>query len=594
MLGGSQDPNDPYYQEGQQSHYDAIDLSSAWEYMDAHNGWENAPSTVVHVQDTGWDFSHPDSGVNRWVNPGEICGNGIDDDGNELVDDCYGYNFGDNTGNGDLLGDQDHGSHVSGTIAATTDNGLGVVGIAGGGKNNNGSSGQRGVSIMTGVVFGRWNADGFAQSIVYAGDEGAMFSSNSWGYVQAGDFDPAVKAAIDYAVSRGVLVVFAAGNNNSNKAYYPGYFSNVLTVAATYNNGVRAGFSNHGNHVDIAAPGVNILSTGTASTGYMYMSGTSMACPHVSGVLAMGKSMKPEATAAELRSCLLSSADSTGDSSLGAGMVNPLGFLECLNAMGGKAPPIPPPTPPSTPTPPNNSPVPPSPTPGGGGGRDDDQCSTCGNCQQSRSAKFRRTGCECQSCQDKICAADSWCCEREWDSICANAAKAQCPCVATDDDNDDDKNDRVPSPTLAPAGGGEQPQPSPSLRSPPTTSLSPSSGDEGGEELQCGENFECGNCNKAKPRFTGCSCSDCQVKVCLKDKWCCDVAWDDECAKDADVLCACHGTNCGSEYCTVTLGIGPGCPSCPTCEQAVCDKDRYCCRVHWDTKCAQAASTNCV
>ena len=159
--------NDPMLDS--QPHYDVANLFGAW------NHTTGSPDVVVQVLDTGIDTDHPDLQQNIWQNPGEICGNGVDDDGNGYVDDCNGYNHADDTGN-DLLGGHWHGSHCGGTIAADTNNGIGVAGVAGG----NGSP-DSGARLMISLGFGDSNTGGFAEALVYGADNGAQISSNSWG-----------------------------------------------------------------------------------------------------------------------------------------------------------------------------------------------------------------------------------------------------------------------------------------------------------------------------------------------------------------------------------------------------------------------------
>ena len=163
--------NDPY--RHLQPHYDRINLNAAWDLT------AGDPAVSVNVVDTGTDLNHQDLQRNIWQNPGEVCDNGVDDDGNGYVDDCHGYNFADDTG-ADLLGSGSHGTHCAGTIAADSDNAVGVAGVAGG------KGGDAGASIMTSVCFGVSATKGFAEAIVYGADEGARVSSNSWGYTQPG------------------------------------------------------------------------------------------------------------------------------------------------------------------------------------------------------------------------------------------------------------------------------------------------------------------------------------------------------------------------------------------------------------------------
>ena len=289
----SWEPNDPHFSS--QSHYSSIGLENAWELS------KGDPSVVVQVIDSGLDLAHEDLQNNIWQNPGEICGNGVDDDNNGYVDDCHGYNHADGTGT-DLLGDGSHGSHCAGTIAADSNNGVGVAGVAGG----DGTPGS-GASLMTSVVFGQTSVSGFAEALAYGADNGAQISSNSWGYTAPGVYDQVILDAIDYYNDVGGMVVFAAGNDGTDEDWYPAYHDGAVAVAALDDDGARASFTCYGSWIDISAPGVDVVSTVTVSDGsYGYMSGTSMACPHVSGVLALGLSYHPTASRNELLACALS------------------------------------------------------------------------------------------------------------------------------------------------------------------------------------------------------------------------------------------------------------------------------------------------
>mmetsp|Transcript_5430 Transcript_5430/g.10330 ORF Transcript_5430/g.10330 Transcript_5430/m.10330 type:complete len:564 (-) Transcript_5430:526-2217(-) len=293
----SYETDDPRLADQNAGHYNLIDLAQGWDLTAGH------PDVVVQVIDTGIDQSHPDLKKNYWNNPGETdCSDGVDNDDNGFVDDCNGYNHADDSGS-DLLGDGSHGTHCAGTIAADNDNGVGVAGVAGG------KEGNAGVSLMINTAFGKSRNFGFAEALVYGADNGAHVSSNSWGYTSAGSYSSAVLDAIDYADDAGTAVVFAAGNVNSNGEYYPGFYDTTIAVAATDSTGKAASFTNYGSHLDIAAPGVNVLSTVTVEDGgYDYYSGTSMACPHIAGILALGKSLSLNAEPALLRDCLFASA----------------------------------------------------------------------------------------------------------------------------------------------------------------------------------------------------------------------------------------------------------------------------------------------
>ncbi len=262
-----------------------ISLLQAWQKETGH------ANVVVAIIDGGIDPDHPDLMGNFWVNSGEIAGNGVDDDNNGYVDDVNGYNFANNSGT--IVG-HSHGTHVAGTVAAETNNGETVAGIAGGSGNNDGAR------LMSCQVFTDTGNGGFTDAFVYAADNGAVISQNSWGYTQqASSMGQAQQDAIDYFIANaggqgspvnGGIVIFAAGNDgsdsNGNLHWYPGYYSAVMAVASTDHKDKKSSFSNYGTWVDIAAPGSSIISTRNGG-GSQSMSGTSMACPHVSGVAAL-------------------------------------------------------------------------------------------------------------------------------------------------------------------------------------------------------------------------------------------------------------------------------------------------------------------
>lgn len=217
--------------------------------------WARGDGVVVAVTDTGVDFSAADLAGKAWTNPGEIAGNGLDDDGNGYVDDVNGYDLlnGDGTvfdlGNGDQ-----HGTHVAGTIAASTNNGAGVAGMGWNAK------------VMSLKFLGQHEGsdiDG-AAAIVYAVDNGADVINASWGGTV---YSPILENAVSYAAAHDVLVVCAAGNNGANSdttPFYPASLpeTNVVSVAALDRTNALASFSNRGaSSVDLGAPGVAVLST---------------------------------------------------------------------------------------------------------------------------------------------------------------------------------------------------------------------------------------------------------------------------------------------------------------------------------------------
>ncbi len=255
--------------------------------IDAPLAWRTTTGSdqvVVAVIDSGVDYTHEDLAANAWTNPGEIPGNGIDDDGNGFIDDVHGYDF--YNDDGDPMDDLDHGTHCAGTIGAVADNGVGVVGVC------------PQVRLL-GLKFLGADGSGATSDAILAfkyiatmvRDHGVPIrvSSNSWG--GAGRSDE-LEAAIGQLADLGVLVVVAAGNSardNDTTPHYPAAYEldNMLSVVATDHDDALAYFSNYGAEAtDLGAPGVSILST-VPGDGYESFNGTSMATPHVSGAAAL-------------------------------------------------------------------------------------------------------------------------------------------------------------------------------------------------------------------------------------------------------------------------------------------------------------------
>lgn len=340
--------NDPLYEK--QWHYHescpgSIRADKAWEIEQGRR------NVVVAVMD-GWiDHTHPDLAPNMWVNEMEANGlPGVDDDGNGYVDDIYGLNLA-------YDGFGDHGTHVAGTIAAVNNNGIGVCGIAGG---NGVDTGVRLMSI--GYVFGFLGNNDYeiARGYVYAADNGAVISSNSWGDPK--ETSPVLREAIMYFMEnagqfaqspmKGGLVIFAAGNDNKETPDYP--FGdpelpkdNLIVVASVASTGMRSTFSNYGSWIDISAPGgehVNkesgVYST-LANNGYGFMAGTSMACPHVSGVAALvvSKYASPSLTPADVKRRILRSSAEVDKCQAGYPYRNMLGagILDAYAALADKS-----------------------------------------------------------------------------------------------------------------------------------------------------------------------------------------------------------------------------------------------------------------
>ncbi|WP_200344274.1 Ig-like domain-containing protein [Rhodovibrio sodomensis] len=251
---------------------------------------------TVGVIDTGIDYTHPDLDDNMWINPGEIAGNGIDDDSNGFVDDVYGWDF--RNGDNDPFDDHSHGTHVAGTIGAETDNGTGVAGVST-------SANLMALKAMSSDGYGSYYD--VARALNYAVDMGAEVSNISWG----GGYDSTtLRNAIKDAGKVGHMVVAAAGNNGrdtDSDPFYPASYAddNVISVAATNSVDGKPSWSNYGaTSVDLGAPGASILST-MPGGGYGNKSGTSMASPHVAGAVAQVWAQDPSQSYQEVKQLIL-------------------------------------------------------------------------------------------------------------------------------------------------------------------------------------------------------------------------------------------------------------------------------------------------
>ena len=320
-------PNDPYlYLQWSMYNYGQFYGSTAGADVKALPAWDlSTGSSSVYVADidTGIDYTHPDLVNNCWVNPDEIPGNGMDDDGNGYVDDVYGINACDDPYGdfpyylpGDPFDDGAHGTHTAGTIGASGNNGTGVVGV-------NWNVKIIALKFLNGFGYG-YTSDAvecldYMHYLKTVKGINIVASNNSWG---GGGYDQALYDAIQQSGNDGVLFIAAAGNgygsNNDVNPTYPATYglSNIISVAATDFNDKLATFSNIGkNTVDLGAPGDSILST--VPTWYAYFgydiyqffSGTSMATPHVTGAAALLHSYDASLTAAQIKTRIVTTGD---------------------------------------------------------------------------------------------------------------------------------------------------------------------------------------------------------------------------------------------------------------------------------------------
>jgi len=320
------EPTDPYYSSSGSWGQDFSDMYGlrpdflhCGDPVEDEGAWAQSKGEgiVVAVIDSGVDYNHPDLVDNMWQD----------------AEGHYGYDFA--NGDDNPIDDHGHGTHCAGTIAAV-ENGFGVIGVAPSAK----------IMAIKGLkASGRGYTDVLSAAIMYAVENGADILSNSWG---GGGNSGLLTEAFDYAHASGCVSVAAAGNSARDAAYFtPAGIQSVITVAASDSNHERASFSNIGTKIDVSAPGVDILSLRAAGTDmygtgthivnddYYYASGTSMACPHVAGVLAVIKSANPDYSNEELRSALRASATDLGaigfDTQFGSGLANADAALDIVS-----------------------------------------------------------------------------------------------------------------------------------------------------------------------------------------------------------------------------------------------------------------------
>jgi len=300
-------PNDPQYTNTGMYGLSKISAPGAWDLT-------TGSSTVVVADiDTGLRYTHEDIAANAWTNPGEINGNGIDDDGNGFIDDYYGYDFRYN--DPDPLDENGHGTHTAGTIGAVGNNGIGVTGV------------NWNVKLMAIKIYSAGGTDSTSAMLVNAYNYVRLMktrgvnvrvTNNSYADCpEACGYDQATRDALDALGEAGVLNVFAAGNNSNRhidtQPLYPASYNlpSILAVASSTSTDARSSFSNIGPiSVDLAAPGSSVYSTyNSSNSSYATLSGTSMATPHVAGAAALLSSFNPNLSAASLKATLMNTVD---------------------------------------------------------------------------------------------------------------------------------------------------------------------------------------------------------------------------------------------------------------------------------------------
>jgi serine protease len=328
-------PNDPGYVS--QYSLPLIKAPAAWSII------QGDTTVIIGIVDTGVDWPHPDLAANIWHNWAETPGNGIDDDNNGYIDDIHGWDFG-GLGNSDGSPSPDnnpsedspeHGSNVAGIASAVTNNNNGVASIGFKCKILPVKTAQDNVRSSTGQALISYGFEG----IVYAADNHAKIINCSWG---GAGYSLLGQETINYAMSKGALVVCAAGNDNSSELFYPANYDGVLSVAATGSTDVKASFSNYGHNIGVCAPGVSIYSTFQPST-YATLSGTSMASPLTAGVAALVAAKFPSYTPDQIREQVRVNCDDISSKNpsfinlLGHGRINALNSVSNINSESVRA-----------------------------------------------------------------------------------------------------------------------------------------------------------------------------------------------------------------------------------------------------------------
>lgn len=317
-----------------------INVVPVWKNYSTYNKYKG--DIIVGVVDGGIDYKHEDLAANMWRNP-EKTGENV-----------YGYNF---VSNSFVIKPEDHGTHVAGTVAAVNNNGVGVCGVAGGDSKKK----IAGAKLMSCQIFEGKNSGSGAEAIKWSADHGAVISQNSWGYPTLNSTPESVKNAVDYfekyagldkngkqvGPMKGGLVIFAAGNEGKNTSSSD--YEKILSVASVGADYKRAYYTCYGSWADVAAPGGDakkgnqVLST-IPGNKYGKMQGTSMACPHVSGLAALalarfgGEGYTPAALRKQIEDNVTDISSFNVGYEIGKGLIN---AYKTVGASGGKAPDVP-------------------------------------------------------------------------------------------------------------------------------------------------------------------------------------------------------------------------------------------------------------
>ena len=285
--------------------------------INIEGGWSatyGTPTVSIAVIDSGIDLTHIDLAAHLWVNPGEIAGNGVDDDNNSYIDDVNGWDF--VSGSNDVSDDNGHGTLVSGVAAAVGGNGQGIAGTC------------PQCSLMTVKVMqasGVANYSDIASGVMYAAQKGAkVINISLGGYANSNILRTAIDAA---ASTYGAVIVAGAGNDNLDQPFYPAAYDNVLAVAGTQSDDTKVGTSNYATWVDVSAPGIDIRTTALGG-GWVDNSGTSFAAPFASGLAGLLRTLHPDWNQSTIRSQIvhttdeIESANPTYAGLLGSGRLN--------------------------------------------------------------------------------------------------------------------------------------------------------------------------------------------------------------------------------------------------------------------------------